>query len=192
MHARRWVSCLEGCRAAAKRSPDGCWIACQNVGLKREKAGGPGRGNTLIRCNGRKGTKQDSLSGFVQLMITADVFYLITAEKQRLSEGDATARQRAQGAKCYISKLTCWLYPQLRVNGLSLWHSLIKLSNAKVPQGSCQDRVMEETGPPVNKRSFLLPYATRIYHILMHILSLAVIKMLSVGDKHGKMEVWKA
>lgn len=43
---------------------------------------------TLIRCNGRKGTKQTSLSGFVELMITADVFFLITAEKQRLSAGE--------------------------------------------------------------------------------------------------------
>lgn len=77
------------------------------MGLKRENAGGPSRGNTLIRCNGRKGTKQDSLSGFVKLMMTADVSYLITAEKQRLSERDATARQRARGAECYISKLTC-------------------------------------------------------------------------------------
>lgn len=37
---------------------------------------------TLIHCDGRKGTKQTSLSGFVKLMITADVFYVIIAEKQ--------------------------------------------------------------------------------------------------------------
>lgn len=48
---------------------------------------------------------------------------------------------------------------------------------------------MEDAGPPVIKRSFLLPYTTRIYHIIMHILSLAVIRMLSAGDKHEKMEV---
>lgn len=32
-------------------------------------------------------------------MITADVFYLITAEKQRLSEGDATGRQHAHSTR---------------------------------------------------------------------------------------------
>lgn len=47
---------------------------------------------------------------------------------------------------------------------------------------------MVEARPPVNTCSFLLPYAARIYHIIAYILSLALIKMLSVGDKHGSMK----